>query len=90
MAMFKKFDAVVTTGTYTDKNGQEKKRYANVGAVFEDDQGRMSLKLDLMPVSGFNGWVSFYEPKPKEGGQPQPVANNQAGGFNDLADDIPF
>jgi hypothetical protein len=61
--MKKLYDAVVTTGTYKDKQGQEKKRYMNVGKVFEGDKG-LSLLLEAIPL-GITGpvWVNFYEPK---------------------------
>jgi hypothetical protein len=68
--MRKKYDAVATVGKYTDKEGNEKKRYVTIGAVFEDNQGRISLKLDAMPCSPeWSGWVSFYEPKAYDGPQ---------------------
>lgn len=59
--MKKVYDAVVTTGKYTDKNGNEKTRYLTVGAVLQGDKG-LSLKLEAVPVN-FNGWINFYEPR---------------------------
>ena len=67
--MKKKYDAVATVGKYTAKDGTEKKRYLTVGAIFESEDGRLSLKLDGMPVSPeWSGWISFYEPKQQQGG----------------------
>jgi hypothetical protein len=60
--MAKKYDAVVTQRY--QQNGEDKKRYINVGAVFESDKG-LSLKLDSIPVA-FDGWIQFYEPRPRE------------------------
>lgn len=87
--MKKIYDAVVSIGEYEDRQtGKKKQQYRNVGAVLVNDEGRMSLKLELIPASGFNGWINFYEPKPREekptaaGTGPQPT-----GAFND---DIPF
>jgi single-stranded DNA-binding protein len=53
---------VATIGTYTDrKSGQEKKRYLTVGKGFTDEQGRLSFKLDSLPVGDtWNGWLSAY------------------------------
>lgn len=101
----KLFDAVASVGTYTDRNGQEKKRYVNVGAVFESDDGKyMSLKLESIPVGpNWSGWISFFEPKPRElspaqqqhseakanGYQPDPNSK-MAGGFDTMDSDIPF
>lgn len=67
----RKYDAVATTGTYRTANGEERKRYTKVGTVFEDDQGRMSLKLDAVPVGpDWSGWISFFAPQDNSG-QPQ-------------------
>jgi len=30
-------DITVVTGSYTNKSGEEKKRYQNIGSVFEDN-----------------------------------------------------
>lgn len=62
----KKFDAVATIGEYTDRNGQAKKRYLNVGSVFESDKG-LSLKIDALPLSKeWSGWIQFYPPKDRD------------------------
>ena len=54
--------AVAVTGSYTDRQGNEKKRYTNVGTLFQYDDGGFALKLDSIPVGdGWNGFVSFYE-----------------------------
>jgi single-stranded DNA-binding protein len=80
--MKKLYDAVATIGKYTDKQGNEKKRYVTVGSVFGDDQGRMSLKLDAVPCSPeWSGWISFYEPKQYDGPpqrQQSPTQHQQA------------
>lgn len=99
--MPKKYDAVVSQ-RYT-QNGEEKKRYINVGAVFEGERG-LSLKLDAIPV-GFDGWIQFYEPRERDAApaqrqmesypstprsapaEPRPPAPAAAEPFDD---DIPF
>lgn len=64
----KKYEAVATIGEYKDKNGETKKRYINVGTVFENDKGQLSLKLDAVPVGQeWSGWISFFDPKPRDG-----------------------
>ena len=82
MASRKKYEAVAIIGTYTASNGAEKKRYITVGTVFENDDGRLSLKLDAVPVGQeWSGWISFFEPKEREQGQqqrPAQDAHNQA------------
>lgn len=59
--------AVAVTGTYTDRSGAEKKRYTNVGTLFQYDDGGFALKLDTVPVGGgWNGFVSFYDIEAKD------------------------
>lgn len=70
MAMKKTHDAVYAGEKYTDNNGNEKTRYTNVGVLLQRDDGSMTMKLEAIPV-GFNGWINFYEPKPKEGEAPK-------------------
>ena len=94
MAMKKTHDAVYAGEKYTDREGNEKTRYVNVGALFARDDGSMTMKLEAVPV-GFNGWINFYEPKPKDGEQRQertrPARTAAANPANDFADDdIPF
>jgi hypothetical protein len=53
--------AVATIGKYT-KDGVEKKRYLQIGTLFQQDDGGFSLKLDAVPVGPeWSGWVSFYD-----------------------------
>ena len=80
----KKYDAVATIGEYTDRNGEKKKRYQNVGSVFENEDGRLSLKLDAIPLGPeWSGWISFFEPKARENQpaqqpSPQPTRHETA------------
>lgn len=94
MAAKKTHDAVYAGEKYTDREGNEKTRYVNIGALFQREDGSLFAKLESIPV-GFTGWVSFYEPKPKDGEQPrqrtarpQRAARAPEAGFQD--DDIPF
>lgn len=95
----KRYDVVAITGSYTDRNGIEKRRYMNCGAVFETEKG-LSLKIEALPV-GFDGWFQLYEPRSEQ--QPavqrrqtfrQPAAQRQAATVaaeqEDFDDDIPF
>ena len=89
--MKKKYDAVATIGKYKANDGTEKKRYLTIGAVFENDNGKLTLKLDGMPVSPeWNGWVSFYEPKTYDV-TPSSHNKSKANGYAPEQDDeIPF
>ena len=84
--MAKKFDVVAVTGKYTDNGGNEKKRYTNIGVVFESDKG-LSIKLESIPV-GWDGWASFYVPKGKD--EPAPIKSAPAIAGEGFDDPVPF
>lgn len=82
--------AVAVTGTYTDRQGNEKKRYQNVGTLFQYDDGGFALKLDAVPVGdGWNGFISFYEIEDKREGGQQGRQQSSAPSY-DLNDDVPY
>jgi hypothetical protein len=94
-------DVVATTGEYTNAAGEKKKRYVTCGKAFTDDQGRISLKMESMPVGpGWSGWLSLYPIERKEPHQaPDPrlaprnlnvPANRSAAPPDDPDDEIPF
>lgn len=94
MAMKKTHDAVYAGEKYTDRDGNEKTRYINIGALFTRDDGSMTMKMESLPI-GFNGWINFYEPKPRDGEQPQKQdrqrPQRQAAPADDFQDsEIPF
>lgn len=79
------FDAAVSTGEYTDKDGNQKKRWQNVGVVFENDNGQLSLKLETVPVGNtWSGWINFFEPKERD---TAPVTKHSAAKANAYVDD---
>lgn len=89
--------AVAVTGSYTDRQGNEKKRYTPVGTLFQYDDGGFALKLDSIPVGdGWNGFISFYDLEDRkqnddanprrESSREQPREKFSA----DLDDEIPF
>ena len=57
-----------------------------MGVCFQSDQGHLSLKIDSIPVN-WDGWISLFEPKPKEAGS-KPTAHGAEATIID--DDIPF
>lgn len=80
-------DAVVTLGEYTSADGTKKKRYQNVGKLFTHDDGRQSLKLDVIPCGpGWTGWISFYPIKRDT----PPPGTSQPPASDDPDDDITF
>ena len=77
-----KYEAKARVGTYKNQSGEEKPNWVKVGAVFETSNG-LSMKMEAIPV-GFDGWISFFEPKPKQSGNVVSIAQPVA------LDDIPF
>ena len=85
MAVQKVMNIVATTGTY-QKDGQEKKKYLTVGALFIYDDGGMSIKLDAVPVN-FDGSLSVYERENKQ--QPQQQGYQQQETYNSTHGQVP-
>jgi hypothetical protein len=52
----------VVTGTYTNKDGQEKKRYQIIGSLFEDGEN-LKIKIDSTPLmkGSWDGWANCYD-----------------------------
>lgn len=61
--MKRKFDAIATLGSYTDKaTGKKVKRFHTCGTVFESPNGKLFMRLDALPVStDWSGFLSFRE-----------------------------
>ena len=80
MAIIKEITCIV--GTYTNKDGQEKKRYQRIGSIISTRNGEM-IKLDVIPLKegGWDGWAYLNDPQQKEkfAGLPQ-----------DNPEDLPF
>lgn len=103
--MPKSHDLAVSVGSYTDKDGKEKKRYENVGAVITKDDGGMFILLkrtfnpagvpgeatsDSVLLSMFSvGEREQQQPQQRSGGG-QPQRQQAPASFNDFKDDIPF
>lgn len=84
-------DAVAVKGAY-EKNGETKKSFMNVGALFQRDDGSFVLKLDGVPFN-FDGWINFYDPKDKpqeQGGGYQDKSRSIPPQKDDIGDDIPW
>ena len=75
-------DVVARGDEYQDRDGNTKVRWINCGAMFKNAEGKVSIKLDSLPVN-FDGWLNLFDPKPRQ--QPQPQQADDG-----LDDDIPF
>ena len=80
------YEVMASTGTYTDKNGQEKRRWLKCGIVMTTKTGGLAMKLEAVPV-GSDGWFSLFEPKAKDDA---PAPRKQAESVADMDSDIPF
>lgn len=71
-------DVVATIGEYTTQSGEKKKRYVTCGSAFTDEQGRLSIKLDAVPVTPeWSGWLSLFEPRQQVHAEQRQVARPQ-------------
>ena len=84
-----RYEVKAKNGTYKDRNGEEKARWHNMGVCFQSDQGHLSIKIDSLPLN-WDGWISLFEPKPKEAGAGNKPTNSGAGIGGIPDDDIPF
>jgi len=82
-----KYDLICKTGTYKDKNGEDKNRWSKVGVCMDTKQGGPALKIESLPI-GFDGWISLAEPKPKEGFAPR--GNDEMPKSSADLDEVPF
>jgi hypothetical protein len=78
----------VITGTYTNKEGQQKNRYSKIGSVIETKSGPM-IKIDSIPLKegGWDGWA--YINDPIETPYPQ-VGRPASRNVSAYDDDVPF
>ena len=94
-------DLAVKTGSYTDRDGNTKGRYKNVGSLMESDDGSKFILLDTTfnpagvpnPDNRDNVLISIFELREEGGGQRQQSApaQRQPPPPADVSDsDIPF
>lgn len=91
------YDLAVKTGSYTDKTGQQKGRYQNIGAMMESDDGSCFIMLNAWfnpaGVARKEGaesvLVSCFVPRQTDGQEQQRTAPTRAKTDN-FEEDIPF
>lgn len=59
MASVKKYELIASVGTYKDASGKTVKRWERVGVVFESPGGKLSARLDVLPLRDWSGFLSF-------------------------------
>lgn len=66
MAIAKVEDIVFTSkDKYTGSDDKQYPRYTTIGAVFTDDEGRQSIKLEFIPTDIQSGYMNIFEKKKK-------------------------
>jgi outer membrane PBP1 activator LpoA protein len=96
--MLPAFNITFPNGTYTDKEGNEKTRWLNVGTLFiSEDKKRMAIKLDAVPTSQeFDGWLNVFQKQKSNGSTIDQAKQPSQDGIDDLGgepidlSDIPF
>jgi len=53
-----------------EQNGEEKTAFDNVGILIQKPDGKISLKLNCIPVGGWDGWLIVTEKKQKDAPAP--------------------
>jgi hypothetical protein len=78
MSSKKKYDLVAKVGEY-ELNGEKKARWFTCGAVFENEKGQLSAKLNGIPVGvDWNGWLNLSIPNEQRSGGQSPSASSNA------------
>lgn len=93
----KLFDLAVKTGTYNDKDGNEKGRYENVGSMWKGDNGEyLVLKRTFNPAGvpvkeGSDSiFISMFAPRDDNQAQQKPQQRKPKSDFSDMDDSAPF
>ena len=92
----KVYDLAVKTGTYTNRSGEEKGRWKNIGSVLQLDDGGKVLLIDRTfspagvpnPGDRDSVMVSMFPPKEHDDAPAKAPAPRAQGGFDDR--DVPF
>jgi hypothetical protein len=96
----KTYDLAVKVGSYTDREGNEKGRYENIGAVMDGDKGPFIMLKKTFNPAGVNTdrdsiLVSMFEPKDREPrraeyDEPGEPRGQRIPASRDIDDEIPF
>lgn len=58
----RKYEMLATVAEWKDAGGRTQKRTVPIGTVFESPNGRLSARLELIPIHpGWSGFVAFRE-----------------------------
>jgi hypothetical protein len=96
VATRKLYDLAVKTGSYTDRNGEEKARWKNIGSVLQMDDGGKVILIDRsfnpagVPFREGSDQIMVSMFEPKEAEQAPAPAQRRAPAPKVQHDDIPF
>ncbi len=96
MGARKLYDLAVKTGTYTDRSGQDKGRWKNIGSVLQMDDGGKVILIDRsfnpagVPFRDGSDQIMVSMFEPKEAGAASSSDYARASGREPGSDDIPF
>lgn len=76
--MARKYVVKAAVGKYTDAQGVEKTKYAEIGSVIESskEKGSFLLKMDTIPLM-WDGWAYLSTPEVRNSNQQGGQRNNQ-------------
>ncbi len=87
MAVIKRQD--VCFGTTYESNGETKKRWNRIGKAFHNDSGQISIRIDMLPGPGWDGWINLFDEKQSEPQQSQ-AHTQQYNYLTNQSDGLPF
>lgn len=100
--MAKLYDLAVVVGSYTNRSGEEKKRWKNIGSVIQTKDGGKVILIDRtfnpagVPVEDGRDqiMVSMFAPNEADGSASKPASKPQpsggSGSFDDFDSDMQF
>lgn len=82
----------VAACSYKNKAGEEKTKWVEVGSLWRKEDGALSLRIDAVPTSNWDGWCLLQDPFENEIAQEEAEqAEASDSGKQELPeDDIPF
>lgn len=69
-------DVCFATGSYKDRNGEDKTSFCKIGILFRSEKGAFSIHLDAVPVGLLHGaregetgvWLRVFEKRERDEG----------------------
>lgn len=80
-------------------NGETQTKWQTIGAIFTNDSGKMSIRLNCIPThhinpdgveEAWNGWVKVFEEDRPSNFEPRTYPELGDDNFTDPRDDVPF